>query len=81
MQEVPPAEPIEEGNEGAWETVGNRLEVIVQPPPLKNFWRNWSTSPLLQKRAEDPWPPLLERWWPQECRRRLRRPPPPWRRQ
>jgi hypothetical protein len=57
---------------------GNRLEVVVQPPLLKNFWRNWSASPLLQKRAEDPWPPPLERWWLQECRRRLRQPPPPW---
>jgi hypothetical protein len=58
-----------------------RLEVEVQPPPLKNFWRSWSASPLLQRRAEDPWPPPLERWWPRERRRRLRRPPPPWRRQ
>jgi hypothetical protein len=60
---------------------GNRLEVVVQPPLLKNSWRNLSASPLLQKRIEDPWPPPLERWWPQERRRHLRRPPPSWRRQ
>jgi hypothetical protein len=40
MQEVPPAEPVEEGDEGVWGTVGDRLEVVVQPPPLKNFWHN-----------------------------------------
>jgi hypothetical protein len=80
MQEVPPAEPVEEGDEGVWDTWGNQLEVVVQPPLLKKSWRNWSTSPQLHKGAQDPWPPPLKRWWPQERRRPLRRPPLLWRR-
>jgi hypothetical protein len=75
MQEVPPAEPVEEGDEGVWDTVGSQLEVVVQPPLLKRSWHNWSASPQLRKGARDPWPPPLKRWWPQERRRPLRRPP------
>jgi hypothetical protein len=32
MQEVPPTEPVEEDDEGEWDTVGSPLEVVVQPP-------------------------------------------------
>jgi hypothetical protein len=59
---------------------GSQLEVVVQPPLLRRSWRSWSASPLLHKGARDPWPPPLERWWPQERRRPLRRPPLLWRR-
>jgi hypothetical protein len=31
MQEVPPTEPIEEGDEGERNTVGSPLEVVIQP--------------------------------------------------
>jgi hypothetical protein len=78
MQEVPPAEPVEEGDEGVWDTVGSQLEAVVQPPLLRTSWRSWSASPLLHKGTRDPWPPPLKRWWPQERRRPLRQPPLLW---
>jgi hypothetical protein len=54
MQEVPPTEPVEEGDEGVWDTVGEPAEVVVQPPLLRKSWRNWSASPLLLREARDP---------------------------
>jgi hypothetical protein len=36
MQEVPPTEPVEEGDEVEWDTVGSQLGVVAQPPLLKN---------------------------------------------
>jgi hypothetical protein len=36
MQEVSPTEPVEEGDEGEWDTVGEPLGVVARPPLLKN---------------------------------------------
>jgi hypothetical protein len=51
MQEVPPTEPVEEGDEGVWDTVGGPPEVIVRPPLSRSSWRSWSASPLLHRGA------------------------------
>jgi hypothetical protein len=73
MQEVPPTEPVDEGDEGEWDTVGNPLGVVAQLLLLKSSWRSWSVSPLLLRGARSPQLPPLKRWWPQESRRTLHR--------
>jgi hypothetical protein len=67
MQEVPPAEPVEEGDEGERNKWGSLLEVVVQPPLSRSSWRSWSTSPLLLRGAQS------LRLLPRERRRVLRR--------
>jgi hypothetical protein len=58
LQEVPPPDPVEQGVEGDWDTVGSRLGVVLAQPPLwRNFWRRWSASPLLLRGAQSQ--PLL----------------------
>jgi hypothetical protein len=58
LQEVPPSDPVEQGVEGDWDTVGGQLEVVgAQPPPWKSFWHRWSASPLLLRGAQSQ--PLL----------------------
>jgi hypothetical protein len=71
LQEVLPTEPADQGDEGEWDTVGNPLGVVAQPPLLKSSWRSWSASPLLLKGARSLQPLLLKKWWPQERRRAL----------
>jgi hypothetical protein len=72
LQEIPPTEPVEQGYEGGWDTVGKQLEVAAQPPLSKSSWRRWSASPLLRRRARNPLL-LQKRQRPQ--RRKRRRPP------
>jgi hypothetical protein len=71
IQQVPPTEPVEEGDEGEWDTVGEPAGSRSPAPLLKSYWRNWSASPLLLKGAQNPQPPPSKRWWPQERRRAL----------
>jgi hypothetical protein len=73
LQEVPPTEPVEQGDEGEWNTVGNLLGVVAQPPLSKSSWSRWSANPMLLKGARRPQPPLQKRWWPRKHRRVLHR--------
>jgi hypothetical protein len=75
LQELPPAEPVDEGDEGEWDTVGEPAGSRSPAPLLKSSWRSWSASPLLLKGARSPRPPPLKRWWPQERMRTLHRLP------
>jgi hypothetical protein len=54
MQEVPPTEPVEEGDEGERNTVGEPAGSRSPAPPLRSSWRRWSTSPLLHRGARSP---------------------------
>jgi hypothetical protein len=81
MQEVPPAEPVEEGDEGVWDTVGEPAGSRSPGPTVEEILAQLERQPQLHKGAQDLWPPPLRRWWPQERGRLLHRPPPPWRRQ
>jgi hypothetical protein len=47
MQEVPQAEPVEEGDEGMWDTVGEPAGSRSLAPTVEELRRNWSASPLL----------------------------------
>jgi hypothetical protein len=80
MQDVPPTEPVEEGDEGVWDTVGEPAGSRSPAPTVEKILAQLERQPLLHKGARDPWPPPLKRWWPQGHRRPLRRPPLLWRR-
>jgi hypothetical protein len=54
LQELPPTEPADQGDEGEWDTVGEAAGSRSPAPLSKNFWRRWSASPLLLRRARDP---------------------------
>jgi hypothetical protein len=56
LQEMPPTEPTDQGDEGEWDTVGEPTGSRSPAPLLKSSWRRWSVSPLLVKRA---WSPQL----------------------
>jgi hypothetical protein len=34
LQEMPPSEPVEQGDEDVWDTVGKQLRVVATQPPL-----------------------------------------------
>jgi hypothetical protein len=34
LQEIPPSDPVEQGDKGYWETVGSRLREAAAQPPL-----------------------------------------------
>jgi hypothetical protein len=70
LQEIPPTVPVEQDDEGDWDTVGRSLVVKAQPPLSKSFWRRWSASPLLLKGAQNPSLLLLKRQRPQRRQRR-----------
>jgi hypothetical protein len=73
LQEVPPTEPVDQGDEGEWTRWGRPLGVVAQSPLSKSFWRRWSASPLLVKRARSLQLLLRRKWWPQKRRRALHR--------
>jgi hypothetical protein len=71
MQEMPPTEPVEEGNEGEWDTVGESVGSRSPAPTVEELIAQLERQPLLIKRARNPQPPPSKRWWPQEHRRAL----------
>jgi hypothetical protein len=75
MQEVPPAEPVEEGDEGVWDTVGEPAGSRSPAPTVEELSAQLERQPLLHRGAQSPWPPPLKRWWLMGRRRALRRPP------
>jgi hypothetical protein len=75
MQEVPPTEPVEEGNEGEWDTVGEPAGSRSPTPIVEELIAQLERQPLLVKRAQNSQPLPLKRWWLQERRRALRRLP------
>jgi hypothetical protein len=54
LQELPPTEPANQGDEGEWDMVGEATGSRSPAPTVEEFWRRWSTSPLLLKRARNP---------------------------
>jgi hypothetical protein len=75
MQEVPPTEPVEEGDEGEWDTVGEPAGSRSPAPTVEELIAQLERQPLLIKRARNPQSPPSKRWWPQECRWALHRLP------
>jgi hypothetical protein len=61
LQEVPPTEPADEGDEGEWDTVGEPAGSRSPAPTVEELlaqlerqplllWRAWSLQPLLMKK-------------------------------
>jgi hypothetical protein len=61
LQELPPTEPADQGDEGEWDTVGEAAGSRSPAPLSKNSWRRWSASPLLLGRARNPLLLLLQK--------------------
>jgi hypothetical protein len=75
MQEVPPAEPVEEGDEGGWDIVGEPAGSRSPAPTVEELLAQLERQPPAPRRARSPQPPPLKRWWPRERMRALHRPP------
>jgi hypothetical protein len=75
LQEVPPTEPVDQGDEGEWDTVGEPAGSRSPAPTVEELIAQLERQPLLIKRARNPQPPPSKRWWPQEHRRALHRLP------
>jgi hypothetical protein len=73
LQELPPTEPVEQGDEGEWDTVGEATGSRSPAPTVKELLAQMERQPLLLRGA---WSPLLlpqKKWWPQKRRRALHR--------
>jgi hypothetical protein len=81
LQEVPPTEPADQGDEGEWDTVGEPAGSRSPAPTVEELLAQLERLPLLIRGARSPQPPLLKKWWPQERKRALHRLPSPQRRQ
>jgi hypothetical protein len=59
LQEVLPSDPVEQGVEGDWDTVGEPAGGSRSPAPtVEELWRRWSASPLLLRGAQSQLLPL-----------------------
>jgi hypothetical protein len=66
LQEVPPTEPADQGDEGEWDTVGEPAGSRSPAPTVEELLAQLECQPLLLKGARSPQPLLLKKWWPQE---------------
>jgi hypothetical protein len=78
LQEMPPSDPIEQGDEGEWDTVGEATGGSRSPAPtVEELLAQMERQPLLLKRAQNP-PLLLLRRQRLQRRRRRRLPRRDW---
>jgi hypothetical protein len=54
LQEMPPSEPVEQGDEGEWDTVGEAAGSPSPAPTVEELLAKWSASPLLLRGARNP---------------------------
>jgi hypothetical protein len=62
LQELPPTEPVDQGNEGEWDTVGKAAGSRSPVPTVEELLAQMERRPLLQKRAQNPLLLLRKRW-------------------
>jgi hypothetical protein len=71
LQEMPPSEPVEQGDEGDWDTVGEAAGGSCSPAPtVEELLAQMERHPLLLRGARNPLLLLLRR---QRLQRRRRR--------
>jgi hypothetical protein len=75
LQEVPPTEPVDQGDEGGWDTVGEVTGSRSPAPTVEELLAKMERQPLLIKRARNPQLLLQKEWWPPKRRRALHRLP------
>jgi hypothetical protein len=54
MQEVPPAEPVEEGDEGGWDTVGEPAGSCSPAPTVEELLAQLERQPPAPQRSTEP---------------------------
>jgi hypothetical protein len=75
MQEVPPTEPVEAGDEGEWDTVGKPAGSRSLAPTVEELIAQLERQPPARQESTGPAAPPSKRWWLQERRRALRQLP------
>jgi hypothetical protein len=69
LQEVPPTEPADQGDEGEWDTVGEPAGSRSPAPTVEELLAQLERQPLLIKTARNPQLLLrMERWPPKRGR-------------
>jgi hypothetical protein len=71
LQELPPMEPIDQGDEGEWDTVGEATGSRSPAPTVEELLAQMERQPLLLRRARSPQLLLRKKWWLQKHRRAL----------
>jgi hypothetical protein len=62
MQEVPPPEPVDEGDEGEWDTVGEPAGGRSPAPTMEELLAQLERQPLLLRGARSLQLLLLKKW-------------------
>jgi hypothetical protein len=70
LQEMPPTEPVEQGDEGDWDTVGEVAGSRSPAPTVEELLVQMERQPLLLRGAQNPPMLLLKSQRPQRRRRR-----------
>jgi hypothetical protein len=60
MQEVPPTEPIEEGDEGEWDTVGEPVGSRSPAPTVEELIAQLERQPLSHQESREPAAPAVK---------------------
>jgi hypothetical protein len=60
MQEVPPTEPVEEGDEGEWDTVGEPAGSRSPAPTVEEFIAQLERQPPAHQESTEPVAPAVE---------------------
>jgi hypothetical protein len=60
MQEVPPMEPVEEGDEGEWDTVGESAGSRSPAPTVEEFIAQLERQPPAHQESTEPVAPTVE---------------------
>jgi hypothetical protein len=73
LQELPPTEPVEQGDEGEWDTVGEATRSRSPAPIVEELLAQMEHQPLLLRGARSPLLLPRKKWWSQKRRRALHR--------
>jgi hypothetical protein len=60
MQEVPPTEPVEEGDEGEWDTVGEPAGSRSPAPTVEDLIAQMERQPPARQESTEPTAPAVE---------------------
>jgi hypothetical protein len=69
LQELPPTEPVDQGDEGEWDTAGEATG--SRSSTVEELLAQMERQPLLLRGARSPLLLLQKKWWSQERRRAL----------
>jgi hypothetical protein len=70
LQEIPPSEPVEQGDEAEWDTVGEAAGSRSPAPTVEELLARMEHQPPVAQGSQNPQQLLLKRQRPQRRRRR-----------